>query len=77
MLVCVNGEVSCVVDDGQSRRTFRLTGPEVGLYVPPLVWSMQYRYSSDAVLLVLAELSYDPHDYVRDYDRFLELVSRG
>jgi UDP-2-acetamido-3-amino-2,3-dideoxy-glucuronate N-acetyltransferase len=75
VLVCVAGEVSCVADDGTARQAFRLTNPTVGLYLPPLVWGMQYRYSRDAVLLVLAELPYDPDDYVRDYEEFLELAA--
>lgn len=75
LLICASGEVSCVADDGTSRQELRLSSPEVGLLVPPFVWSMQYRYSVDAVLLVLAELPYDPDDYIRDYEEFLELVS--
>jgi acetyltransferase-like isoleucine patch superfamily enzyme len=74
VLVCMSGEVSSVADDGTARQEFRLTGPEVGLYIPPLIWSMQYRYTADAVLVVLAELPYDPDDYIRDYEEFLELV---
>jgi hypothetical protein len=35
---------------------------------------MQYRYSSDAVLVVLAELPYDPEDYIRDYEEFVQIV---
>ena len=58
-----------------TRQEFRLTDPTVGLLVPPLVWSMQYRYSSDAVLVVLAELPYDPEDYIRDYEEFLQIVA--
>jgi UDP-2-acetamido-3-amino-2,3-dideoxy-glucuronate N-acetyltransferase len=76
-LVCVSGAVSAVADDGRARQEFRLTGPTVGLLIPPLVWSMQYRYSSDAVLVVLAELSYDPQDYIRDYEEFLQIVASG
>jgi UDP-2-acetamido-3-amino-2,3-dideoxy-glucuronate N-acetyltransferase len=75
VLVCVAGEVSCVADDGTARQEFRLTSPAVGLCIPSLVWSMQYRYTRDAVLLVLAELPYDPDDYVRDYEEFLELAA--
>lgn len=75
LLVCVSGEVSCVADDGTSRQAFRLKSPEIGLYIPPLVWSMQYRYSRDAVLVVFAELPYDADDYVRGYEEFLELVA--
>ena len=36
-----------------------------------MIWGTQYRYSSDAVLLVLASHSYDPADYIRKYDEFL------
>jgi dTDP-4-dehydrorhamnose 3,5-epimerase-like enzyme len=76
VLVCVSGEVSCVADDGVNRQEFRLSSPSAGVLLPALVWGMQYRYSADAVLVVLAELPYDPADYVRDYDEFLGLVSR-
>ena len=50
--------------------------PNVGLYLPPMVWSIHYRYSLDAVLLVFASEPYDADDYIRDYDRFLERCSR-
>ena len=46
------------------------------LYVPPLVWAIQYKYSADALLLVLASDPYDPDDYVRDYDAFRALIGR-
>jgi UDP-2-acetamido-3-amino-2,3-dideoxy-glucuronate N-acetyltransferase len=77
LLVCMSGEVSSVADDGSSRQEFRLASPRVALYIPPMVWSMQYRYTSDACLMVLAELPYDPDDYVRDYEEFLEVVAVG
>lgn len=77
LLFCMAGELSCVADDGTSRQELRLSSPDVGLLVPPMVWSMQYRYTRDAVLVVLAELPYDPDDYVRDYEEFLELVAQG
>jgi len=48
--------------------------PRRGLLIPAMVWGTQYRYSSDAVLLVLASLPYDGSDYVRDYDEYLKLV---
>jgi len=75
LLFCMSGEVSCIADDGTNRQEFRLSGPEAGLYLPPMVWGMQYRYTSDAVLVVMAEHPYDPDDYVRDYEEFLKLVA--
>jgi acetyltransferase-like isoleucine patch superfamily enzyme/dTDP-4-dehydrorhamnose 3,5-epimerase-like enzyme len=71
-LVCVHGRVHVSVDDGQRRSEAVLDDPTLGIYVPPGIWGSQFRYDEDAVLLVLASHPYDPDDYVRDYDTFLE-----
>lgn len=70
-LVCIKGACSVVVDDSESREEFRLDAPNKGLYLPSMVWGVQYKYSADAVLLVFASDLYDPADYIRDYDSFL------
>lgn len=72
-LVCLHGSVSVVVDDGHNREEYKLDHPWVGLYVPPIIWSLQYRYTPDAVLLVFASHEYDPDDYIRDYSEFLQI----
>jgi UDP-2-acetamido-3-amino-2,3-dideoxy-glucuronate N-acetyltransferase len=74
LLVCVRGSVSVVVDDGQAAEEISLDRPDLGLHVPPLVWAVQYKYTSDAMLLVLASDPYDPADYIRDYDTFLSTI---
>lgn len=76
-LVCLAGSVSCVVDNGVTRQEFRLDRPDVGLYMPPMIWGTQYNYSADAVLLALASHEYDPADYIRDYDEFLVLSAKA
>jgi acetyltransferase-like isoleucine patch superfamily enzyme len=73
-LVCTRGSVSVVVDDGTITEEIRLDRPDVGIHVPPLVWAVQYKYSPDAVLLVLASDPYDPDDYIRDYEEFLSTI---
>lgn len=70
-LVCLAGSVTCLIDDGNQRRTFVLDRPSVGLHAPAMTWGAQYNYSSDAVLGVFASLPYDPDDYIRDYEDFL------
>jgi dTDP-4-dehydrorhamnose 3,5-epimerase-like enzyme len=74
-LVCLNGSVRAIVDDGYSKEEFLLDRPEVGLYMPARTWGTQYKYSRDAVLLVLASHPYDPEDYIRDYGDFIALVN--
>jgi acetyltransferase-like isoleucine patch superfamily enzyme/dTDP-4-dehydrorhamnose 3,5-epimerase-like enzyme len=76
-LTCVHGRVTVHVDDGEHRAEVLLDTPGRGVVVPPMVWASQFRYSEDAVLLVLASLPYDPDDYIRDYAAFLALVTRG
>lgn len=73
-LVCVHGSVSVLVEDGICREEYLLDRPEVGIHIPPMVWGVQYKYSSDAVLLVFASDYYDAGDYIRDYDEFMKLV---
>ena len=75
-LVCVRGSLSVVVDDGSRMEEIRLDRPDLGIFIPPLTWAVQYKYSSDALLLVLASNTYDPADYIRDYDEFLSAIRR-
>jgi UDP-2-acetamido-3-amino-2,3-dideoxy-glucuronate N-acetyltransferase len=73
-LICTNGSCSVVADDGINRQEFLLNSPELGLYLPPMTWGIQYKYTDDAVLLVFASHSYDETDYIRDYSEFLSFV---
>lgn len=70
-MVCTHGSVAVLVDDGVRREEVVLDSPNLGLYVPPMIWGVQYKYSRDGVLLVFASDYYDPGDYIRDYDAFV------
>ncbi len=73
-LLCPTGSCAVVVDDGRQRAEVVLDDPGIGLHMPPMVWGIQYKYSADALLLVLASEPYDPDDYIRDYEAFLAAV---
>ena len=75
-LVCVHGRCCVVADDGAHRQEFILDSPALGLYLPPMTWAVQYKYTRDAVLLVLASDVYDPAEYIRDYEEFLRSSRR-
>jgi UDP-2-acetamido-3-amino-2,3-dideoxy-glucuronate N-acetyltransferase len=75
-LVCVSGSMTIAVDDGEHRAEVVLDEPTLGLHVSPLVWASQFRYDTDSVLLVLASHTYDPDDYIRDYEVFLSVAGR-
>jgi dTDP-4-dehydrorhamnose 3,5-epimerase-like enzyme len=73
-LICVKGSCSVIVNDGHTEAEVKLSSPNVGLYIPPLIWGVQYNYTSDAVLLVFASHVYDPDDYIRDFKEFENVV---
>jgi dTDP-4-dehydrorhamnose 3,5-epimerase-like enzyme len=77
LLVCLVGKVSCLVDDGSAREEIQLETPEIGLHIPQMIWGTQWKYTRDAVLLVLASHAYDPDDYIRDYEEFLANLPHG
>ncbi len=74
-LVCVKGSCAVMVDDGNCREEYVLNSPGIALHIPPMVWGVQYKYSADAVLMVLASDVYNADDYIRNYDEFLAQVT--
>ncbi|NDE54355.1 MAG: isomerase [Actinobacteria bacterium] len=72
-LICPVGSCAVVVDDGMNREEYHLNRPDVGIHIPPMIWGIQYKYTLDALLLVLASELYDPSDYIRDYSDFLKV----
>lgn len=70
-LICLHGSCRLLLDDGQSRCEVTLDRPDMGVFMPEMIWGTQYLYSSDAVLLVFASRTYEPEDYLRTYDDFL------
>ncbi|MGY2258326.1 WxcM-like domain-containing protein [Pseudomonas sp. SDO55104_S430] len=73
-LIAARGSIRVVVDDGKTREEITLDKPNMGLYLPPMTWGIQYKYSQDAMLLVFASDYYDSADYIRDYSEFVGLI---
>jgi dTDP-4-dehydrorhamnose 3,5-epimerase-like enzyme len=73
-LIALKGSVHVVVDDGERREEIVLDRLNLGIYLPPMTWGVQYRYTPDAILLVFASDHYDANDYVRDYRQFMKLA---
>jgi acetyltransferase-like isoleucine patch superfamily enzyme/dTDP-4-dehydrorhamnose 3,5-epimerase-like enzyme len=71
-LIAVHGTVTVILDNAKTREEYMLSNAEIGLYIRPGIWGIQYKYSKDAVLLVLASHRYNSDDYIRDYNTFIE-----
>lgn len=75
LLICVSGSLRVSLTDGRSRNEVELDHPGIGLYLPPLVWSTQFKQSPTTVLMVMCSENYDPESYIRDYDEYLGIIS--
>lgn len=76
-LICIRGSCRILIDDGRHRRELTLNHPDLGLYLPPMIWGTQHSYSPDAILLVFASEYYDPDDYIRNYNEFCTLAAKA
>jgi hypothetical protein len=41
-----------------------------------MIWATEYKFTRDAVLVVLASDVYRAEDYIRSYAEYLELISK-
>lgn len=70
LMVCLAGSCKVLLDDGRSTEEVSLAPNHQGLFIDPMVWHEMHDFSSDCVLLVLADGWYDVADYIRDYGAF-------
>lgn len=73
-IVCARGSCTIMVDDGINRQDVTLNSPEYGLFIPPMTWGTQYKYSDDALLCVFASEDYSNGEYIRKYSEFKRII---
>ena len=74
VLICVSGSLKIKCSDKNNEAVYELNKPDEALYIAPHVWRTTFEHSPDAILLVLSSLEYNEEDYIRDYDKFMEVV---
>lgn len=71
-IVAMSGSFDVVLNDGIKEKRFHLNRSNFGLYVCPMMWRYIDNFSSGSVCMVLASEFFEPSDYIRDYDSFVE-----
>ena len=72
-LINVNGTSKMrVIDIKGNEKIFNLDHPNMGIYVPSMIWKDMYDFSFDSILLVLSNEHYDGNEYIRSYTDFLK-----
>lgn len=69
-IVALSGSFDLIVDDGSIKRTFHLSQPNIGVFMPAGLWRDLDNFSSGSICMVLASTEYSETDYIRDYEDF-------
>jgi dTDP-4-dehydrorhamnose 3,5-epimerase-like enzyme len=77
LIVAASGSFDLILDDGKYKKMVTLNRPDYGLYITPGIWRDIINFSSGSICLVLASMEYDPEEYLRDYQEFLEFNTYG
>ena len=74
--IAVKGSCTFVLDNGITREEIILKNPNKGLLIEGLIWREMKDFSPDCILVVLASEHYNESDYIRNYDKFLEVAGQ-
>jgi len=73
-LIAASGSFDVVLDDGKNKKIVNLNRPFYGVHIQPGIWAHELNFSSGAICLVMTSHIYDPNDYIRNYDVYLNYL---
>ena len=73
LIMCVSGNVVLTIKDGLGGVvSFNLKHPNTGILVPKMLWDEVDYGDSDTTLLVFSDTEYDPNDYIKPWDKYID-----
>lgn len=76
VLINVAGHSKVKITDGEKIEIVELKKPMDGVYLPKMIWKEMFDFSSDSVLLVMANTHYDSKEYIRDFNEYLKIMGK-
>lgn len=72
ILIQIRGRCEILLDDSVSKEIFILDQTsEYGIFVPRGIWRSIKSFSNDSLLMVVANMIFDPNDYLNTYEEFI------
>lgn len=75
-IIALSGSFDVSLDDGFTQQTFSLNRSYYGLYIPAGFWRYMTNFSTNSLALVTSSTHYSENDYIRDYDNFIQFVTK-
>ncbi len=77
LIIAISGSFNIILDDGiTGRKKYRLSKPDIGIYISPMVWREFNNFSKDAVCLCIVSRFYENNDYIRKYEDFKKMIKK-
>jgi len=70
IMFSIKGYLDIEFDNGLKKQIIKLNDNTKGLIIPPLIWTKQFNYSQDNILLVFSSEIFKEDDYLRDYNEY-------
>lgn len=76
LLFCPFGRIQIVLENQNGREEIELSDPSIGVVIEECTWREMLWLQSNSVLCVAASDYYKADDYIRDYEKFKQLIRR-
>lgn len=74
LLFCPYGRIQLVLENENGREEIELSDPSIGVVIEKTTWREMLWLQKDSVLCVAASDYYEVEDYIRDYNKFKEII---
>lgn len=75
-IIALSGSFEVVLNNGSAELVYHLFKPNEGLYVPINTWRELRNFSAGSVCLVVSSAEFDEEDYIRDFQKFTDYLSK-
>ena len=75
LIIALSGSFDIVLHDGNKEKKYSLNRSYYGLYLPNLLWRRLENFSTNSLALIVSSISYDSHDYIRDFEEFKTIIN--
>ena len=76
-IIALSGSFDVILYDGEKQYKFTLNRSYYGLYIPKMIWRHMENFSTNALALIAANDNYNENDYIREFNKFEELLCKN
>ncbi len=76
-VIALSGSFDIETNNGIEEKTYHLDRCNSGIYIPAGTWRQLKNFATNSVALVIASTPYNPRDYIRNFETFVELKQKG